>query len=67
MGNMLTEEVEIWVRDILDVIPELLGNAVYAKKLVFVPRRVFLNNDGTERKIDEIWTADWWLKIQVSG
>jgi hypothetical protein len=65
-GKPLTEVIEIWVRNILDVIRELLGNVAYGKKLVFVPRRVYLDPDGTQRKIDEMWTADWWWEIQVS-
>ncbi|KAG8747275.1 hypothetical protein FRC12_014116 [Ceratobasidium sp. 428] len=60
-GKNLTEDIEIWVRDIIDVIQELIGNTTYGKKLVFVPQRVEVN--GT-RKIDEMWTADWWMRIQ---
>ncbi|EUC56746.1 hypothetical protein RSOL_193550 [Rhizoctonia solani AG-3 Rhs1AP] len=61
-GKKLTELVEIWIRDILKVVEELLGNIAYGKQLVFVPRKVYL--DGSERKIDEMWTADWWNEIQ---
>ncbi|KAG8710887.1 hypothetical protein FRC11_004010 [Ceratobasidium sp. 423] len=58
----LTELVEIWIRDILEVVRELLGNVTYGKQLVFVPQKVYLDNG--ERKIDEMWTADWWNEIQ---
>ncbi|KAG9118957.1 hypothetical protein FRC07_006257 [Ceratobasidium sp. 392] len=60
-GNNLKEEIEIWVRDIVEVIRELIGNTAYGKKLVFVPQRVEVNGS---RKIDEMWTADWWMRIQ---
>ncbi|KAG9120223.1 hypothetical protein FRC07_004366, partial [Ceratobasidium sp. 392] len=60
-GKFLTEDIEIWVRDIVEVVRELIGNTAFGKKLVFVPQRVEIN--GT-RKIDEMWTADWWMRIQ---
>lgn len=66
-GKTLTELVEIWMRDILEVVQELLGNIAYGKQLVFVPQKVYLNGNDGERKIDEMWTADWWSEIQVSN
>ncbi|KAG8730719.1 hypothetical protein FRC10_002397, partial [Ceratobasidium sp. 414] len=63
-ANFLKEEIEIWVRDIVEVIKELIGNMAYGNKLVFVPQRVEINNDPSRRKIDEMWTADWWMRIQ---
>jgi hypothetical protein len=65
-GTFLQEEVEIWVRDIIEVIRELIGNTAYGQKLVFVPQRVYLNGDQSQRQINEMWTADWWWRIQVS-
>jgi hypothetical protein len=55
--KFLKEEIEIWVRDIIEVMQELIGNVAYGNKLVFVPQRVEINGDPT---------ADWWMKIQVS-
>ncbi|KAG9107022.1 hypothetical protein FRC07_008704, partial [Ceratobasidium sp. 392] len=63
-GKNLKEEIEIWVRDIVEVVRELIGNTTYGKKLVFVPQRVTINGDPSRRKIDEMWTADWWMRIQ---
>ncbi|KAG8759585.1 hypothetical protein FRC12_009724 [Ceratobasidium sp. 428] len=60
-GKPLQEDIEIWVRDIVDLVRELIGNASFGQKLVFVPRRVETNGS---RKIDEMWTADWWMDIQ---
>lgn len=64
-GQVLKEEVEIWVRDIIEVVRELIGNTAYGEKLVFVPVKPPDPGDPTPRKIDEMWTADWWLRIQV--
>ncbi|KAG9077897.1 hypothetical protein FRC06_008645, partial [Ceratobasidium sp. 370] len=67
-GKPLQEDIEICVRDIVDVVidlvRELIGNASYSHKLVFVPQRVETNGDPLKRKIDEMWTADWWMDIQ---
>ncbi|KAG9089283.1 hypothetical protein FRC06_001638, partial [Ceratobasidium sp. 370] len=62
--NFLKEEIELWVRDIVEVVQELIRNTAYGNKLVFVPQRVEINNDPSSRKIDEMWTADWWMRIQ---
>ncbi|KAB5588277.1 hypothetical protein CTheo_8281 [Ceratobasidium theobromae] len=63
-GAFLTEEVEIWVQDIIEVVCELIGNTAYGQKLVFAPCWIYLNGDENQQKIDEMWTADWWLRIQ---
>ncbi|CAE6475454.1 unnamed protein product [Rhizoctonia solani] len=62
--RFLTEDIEIWVRDIIEVVRELIGNTSYGQKLVFVPQRVDVNGDPSNRKIDEMWTANWWMRIQ---
>ncbi|KAG9088781.1 hypothetical protein FRC06_001853 [Ceratobasidium sp. 370] len=62
--NFLKEEIELWVRDIVEVVQELIRNTAYGNKLVFVPQRVKINNDPSSRKIDKMWTADWWMRIQ---
>ncbi|CCO35137.1 hypothetical protein BN14_09252 [Rhizoctonia solani AG-1 IB] len=46
-------------------VKELLGNIAYGKQLVFVPQKIYLNGTGGQRKIDEMWTADWWNEIQA--
>jgi hypothetical protein len=62
----IVEKLELWFRDILGVIQELLGNHIYGMKLVFAPRKKFSDEEKTQRVYDEMWTGDWWLKLQVS-
>lgn len=31
-----------------------------------MPEKMFTNDDGKERIIDEMWTGDWWWELQVS-
>lgn len=65
-GNILTEEVEIWMRDVLDCVKELLGNHQLASYLHFEPQLVFEDAEGNQRRIDEMHTGDWWWETQVS-
>ena len=57
-GNQLTESVEVWYRDPIACIRELIGNPMFARVLAYAPERVFRDPEGRERHIDEMWTAD---------
>ncbi|CAE6472817.1 unnamed protein product [Rhizoctonia solani] len=63
----IVEKAELWYRDILGVIRELLGNHIYGMDLVFAPRQEFEDTEKTQRVYDEMWTGDWWLRLQTSG
>lgn len=65
-GEPLVEETELWTRNILEVIQELLENVTYGKDMVFEPREEYSDADRTERCYTEMWTGDWWKRIQVS-
>lgn len=32
----------------------------------FAPERVFIDEERSNRVINELWTADWWWETQVS-
>ncbi|KAG9084030.1 hypothetical protein FRC06_004268, partial [Ceratobasidium sp. 370] len=66
-GQRVTQVVELWYRDILGVIQELLENHTYGKDLVFTAREKWNDAEHTERVYDEMWTGDWWKKLQESG
>lgn len=61
--------VELWHRDPVECVRELLGNPSF-KKQGYVPRRIFKkmseDGEGTNREYNEMWTADWWWEVQVS-
>lgn len=63
----MTDEVELWKRDVIEVVQELLENTTYGDKLVFAPQPTFLDANQTEQSYGEMWTGEWWLKIQVSN
>ncbi|KAI0262751.1 hypothetical protein BC834DRAFT_925131 [Gloeopeniophorella convolvens] len=63
-GRQRTEDVELWMRDPLLCIQELLGNPAFRENMAYAPERVYTNEAGAERVFDELWTADWWWKTQ---
>lgn len=65
-GQRQTEEVELWLRNPVDCIRELMANPTFRDAVCFEPQQVFDDNAGTTRRYDEMWTADWWWQMQVS-
>jgi hypothetical protein len=66
-GEVLTEDVELWRRNPVDCVRELIGNPAFKEVMVYAPEKVFSNADGSNRVFDEMWTGDWWWNIQVSS
>lgn len=64
-GEKMSEEIELWRRNPLECIRELIGNPAFKDKISFEPAQVFTDKGCTNRVIDETWTADWWWKTQV--
>jgi hypothetical protein len=64
-GKNMTEEVELWRRDPLECIQELIGNPAFAEDIAYEPEMVFADAAGENRIVDEAWTADWWWETQV--
>lgn len=65
-GKPLTENLELWYRDPVECIQELLGNPMFKKNLAYAPARIYRDPEGKVRQIDEMWTGNWWWEIQVS-
>ena len=65
-GERMEEELELWRRNPLECIQELIGNPSFKNKMVYEPAKFFTDRACTNRLIDEAWTADWWWKVQVS-
>ncbi|KAJ7478536.1 hypothetical protein FB451DRAFT_1453183 [Mycena latifolia] len=64
--EMMSEELELWMRDPVECIKELMSNPAFKDHMAYAPERVYGNSEGTEdsRIFDEMWTANWWWKIQ---
>ena len=68
-GELRNEEADVWMRDPVECIRELIGNPLFKDCLKFAPYRVFkeMNNDGEGRNRgwDEAATGDEWWDLQV--
>jgi hypothetical protein len=66
------EEVEIFFRDPLDVIKEILGNPEFNNPEImsYEPAKVYVGPEGCSdemltREYGEMHTGDWWNRLQV--
>lgn len=63
-GTPMTEELEMWVRDPVECVQQLLGNPAFRDDLQYRPRRI-RKRSSKKRVFSEAWTADWWWNTQV--
>ncbi|KAJ7817495.1 hypothetical protein B0H14DRAFT_3474582 [Mycena olivaceomarginata] len=66
-GKPKKEVVELWCRDPVECVHELVGNPAFRAKQYYAPYRIFKRfEDGkySNREVNEMWTADWWWEIQ---
>jgi hypothetical protein len=64
-GKARTEQLELWYRDPVEIVRELLGNPMFRDVMRYTPERIYQDAEGTERVRNEMWTAEWWWKMQV--
>ena len=72
-GNQLTddgepmppERLELWRRNPVECVKELMGNPVFKDLLEYAPQRHFMDQEGVNCMFDEMWTGDWWWDTQV--
>ncbi|KAK7438195.1 hypothetical protein VKT23_018125 [Stygiomarasmius scandens] len=63
-GKPQTEILELWHRDPVDVVKELMGNPAFREHQRYAPVRHFRNRDFTNREYSEMWTCNWWWDAQ---
>jgi hypothetical protein len=59
------EEHLLQYRNPLDAIQSLWGNPAHTDQLVFQPQKMWSDSSRASRLYNEMWTANWWWKIQV--
>ncbi len=64
-GNLRTETLELWRRNPVDCIKELIGNPLFSDCIRYAPERHYLDAAGTDPIWDEMWTGEWWWDLQV--
>ncbi|KAG1724981.1 hypothetical protein EDB19DRAFT_1897836 [Suillus lakei] len=63
-GNPLTEQHELWRRDPVECVHELIGNPAFKEYLSYIPEKVYEDAKGNRRVYNEMWTGDWWWDMQ---
>ncbi|CDO78221.1 hypothetical protein BN946_scf184887.g9 [Trametes cinnabarina] len=63
-GKPRTEHIELWSRNPVDCVRELMGNPAFHKSLVYLPQRSYVDEEGGGRLYDNMWTGDWWWDVQ---
>lgn len=66
-GSTRREQLELWRRDPVECVMELIGNPAFRDAMAYVPERAYADSEGKNRIYDEMWTADWWWDVQVSS
>lgn len=68
-GDKLTEELELWWRDPVECIRELIGNPAYKEHMAYAPERAYQDPNGNDDQQiwDEMWTGKWWHDVQVTA
>ncbi|KAG2034075.1 hypothetical protein BDR03DRAFT_935443 [Suillus americanus] len=63
-SEMMQEDVELWIRDPVECVKELIGNPSFKEDMAYSPAKAYADRAGQDRIIDEMWTADWWGEKQ---
>ncbi|KIO16784.1 hypothetical protein M407DRAFT_12650 [Tulasnella calospora MUT 4182] len=63
-GRRMKEEAELWLRDPVECVRELMGRVSLQSSMAYCPTRVYTGEDRKTRIFEEMWSADWWWEIQ---
>ncbi len=64
-GERKTERLELWKRDPVECIKELISDLSFRESLRYAPERLFEDPFGENPILSKMWTADWWSEMQV--
>ena len=65
-GTKKWEMLELWQRDPVECVEELIGNPALRGMMAYVPEHVDADAKGENHIYDEMWTGEWWWETQVS-
>ncbi|KAJ3727345.1 hypothetical protein DFJ43DRAFT_1133192 [Lentinula guzmanii] len=63
-GELRTEVLELWHRDPVEIIKELMGNSEFRGHQKYTPVQHYTDTDMKNREYSEMWTCDWWWNTQ---
>ncbi|KIK13304.1 hypothetical protein PISMIDRAFT_18070 [Pisolithus microcarpus 441] len=64
-GTMKREQLELWWRDPVECVQELIGNPAFWDLMSYVLERAYADAKGENHIYDEMWTGDWWWNVQT--
>jgi len=64
-GDPIIEEHELWIRDPVECVRELIGNPAFREYMAYAPEKTYTDKHGQNQQYDEMWMGDWWWKTQV--
>ncbi|KAK7459537.1 hypothetical protein VKT23_009520 [Stygiomarasmius scandens] len=63
-GQTQTEILELWHRDPVEVVKELMGNRAFYTHQQYAPIRHYRDKARKNRDYSEMWTCNWWWDVQ---
>ncbi|KAH9922147.1 hypothetical protein B0H21DRAFT_841842 [Amylocystis lapponica] len=63
-GEPIVETVELWKRNTVDCIQELIGNPAFKDNMQYAPEKLYAEEECKTRIFDETWTGEWWWDKQ---
>ena len=61
----MAEVVDLWKRNLLDLVRELLENSRWKDCMQYQPQKLYEDKEHTKRIYHIIWTSDWWIDKYV--
>lgn len=58
------EKVELWRRDPLECIRELIAHPLFEREMHYAPEIHWTQETGGDRLYSDMWTANWWWNMQ---
>jgi hypothetical protein len=56
----------LFARNIIKVVRELIGNPAFQEYMQYAPEKQWTTEEKLVRVFSDMWTADWWWRMQVS-
>ncbi|OCH89324.1 hypothetical protein OBBRIDRAFT_842278 [Obba rivulosa] len=63
-GNRRTETLELWKRNPVECIKELMGNPEFREHMKYAPEHLYCDPEGKQRLYENMSTGDWWWRMQ---
>ncbi|KAJ7147090.1 hypothetical protein C8R43DRAFT_1196388 [Mycena crocata] len=62
--TMRREQNELWWRDPVECVEELMGNPLFRDAMRYAPEKLFADQTESNEVVNEMWTASWWWELQ---